>query len=175
MKDDESRSKLRSIVENMSRKFQSHSYTVSRTEASDIGLPVKKERDKVLEKLMWDVWLKIEKDLKENVPFDPLHELFASTQSAKLLAPVPLISLPMAASASAHFTTTIADVNAAATVTVDPVDFEFTDAIVESSRLASAHVTKGKILATRNPDLVMRYNMVTTSKAWETFRKPKTK
>jgi hypothetical protein len=173
MKDDESRSKLRSIVENMSRKFQSHSYTVNRTEALEIGLPVNKNRDKVLERLMWDLWIKIEMGLKENAPFEPLFELLNSAEGAKLLAPVPLINLPMAAAASAHFQTTINDVNANATVTVNPVDFEHINAIVESSRLASAHVSKGKILATRNPDLMIRYNMVQTSRAWERLEKPK--
>src|SRR5882762_1868134 len=53
MADDENRSKLRSIVENMSRKFQSHAYPVSRKEALDMGLPVNKEQDTELEKLMW--------------------------------------------------------------------------------------------------------------------------
>jgi Serine dehydrogenase proteinase len=171
MKDDDTQSKLRSIVQNMSRKFQSHSYTVSRTEALDIGLPVNKERDRDLEKLMWDAWIAIEQDLKETTPFDPIFELLNSTEGAKLLSPVPLISLPMAASASAHFSTTIADVMTAATVSVEPVAFEHTNAIVESSRLASAHTTKGKILATRNPDLMIRYNIVTTARSWERLEK----
>jgi hypothetical protein len=174
MKDDESRSRLRSIVENMSRKFQSHSYTVNRTEAMDLGLPVNKERDATLEGLMWDAWISIEQDLKETVPFDPLFELLNSVEASKLLAPVPLINLPMAATASAHFSTTIADVNAAATVMVNPVDFEQINAIVESKRLAAAHVTSGKILSTRNPDLMIQYNMVHTSRAWGRLDKPET-
>src|SRR6266851_8177848 len=49
MKDDDSRSKLRSIVENMGQRFQSHAYPVNRTEAREIGLPVA-EPDKILEK-----------------------------------------------------------------------------------------------------------------------------
>ena len=68
MTDDESRSKLRSIVENMSRKFQSHAYPVNRKEALEIGLPVNKDRDDTLEKAMWEVWLNLEQDLKENTP-----------------------------------------------------------------------------------------------------------
>jgi hypothetical protein len=173
MHEDEHRAKLRTIVQNMTTKFQSHGYTVSRREAIDIGLPVKKERDEVLEKLMWDTWLLIERDLKERTPFDPLLELMKSNEASKLLAPVPLINLPMAASASAHFSTTIADVMSASTITVEPVDFELKLAIVESSRSASAHTTKGKILATRNPDLAIKYQVVTTSREWENVSKSK--
>jgi len=175
MKDDDNRSKLRSIVENMSRKFQSHSYPVNRTEALELGLPVNKERDEELERLMWDVWIDLELDLKETIPFHPLFELLNSAEASKLLAPVPLINLPMAASASAHFQTTIADVNTNASVKVDAVDFEHINAIVESRRLAAMHVTRGKILSTRNPDLMIHYNMVHTSRAWGRLDKPVSK
>ena len=167
MKDDDSRSKLRSIVENMSRKFQSHAYPVSRTEALDLGLPVNKKRDMRLEELMWETWLEIEEDLGERRPFDPIFELAKSSEADKLLAPVPQIDLPAPASMSAHFQTTIADVTQASETKIDPVDFEYTGAIVESSRMASAHVTRGKILACRMPDLIIKYNAVTTSQAWE--------
>ncbi len=172
MKDDENRSKLRSIVENMSRKFQSHAYPVSRTEALEIGLPVNKKRDEDLEQLMWDAWLKIEGDLDENRPFDPILELAASAEGSKLLSPVPQIDLPSSASGSAHFSTTIDDVKKHSTTTINPVDFAYTDAIVESSRTASAHITRGKILASRTPDLIINYNLVTTAKIWEKAQKP---
>jgi hypothetical protein len=89
MKDDDTRSKLRSLVENMSRKFQSHAYPVNRTEALDIGLPVNEKRDAALEKLMWSAWLSAEEELKENLPFHPLFELLNSKEAPKLLSPVP--------------------------------------------------------------------------------------
>lgn len=171
MKDDDTRSKLRTIVENMSRKFQSHAYPVSRTEALDIGLPVNKERDKALEKLMWAVWLNIEQELKENAPFRPLYELLRSSEAQKLLAPVPQLDLPQHATAGAHFQTSINDVIQAITAKIDPVDFEFTTALVESGRLADAYVTKGKILACRKPDLMINFNVVTLSRAWENAQK----
>lgn len=52
MKDDDIGSRLRTIIQNMSRKFQSHAYPVNRKEALDIGLPVNKERDK--RRLPWN-------------------------------------------------------------------------------------------------------------------------
>lgn len=171
MKDDDSRSKLRTIVENMSRKFQSHAYPVNRTEAIEIGLPVNKKRDKKLEQLMWDIWLSIEEDLKERVPFDTTIELLNSAEADKLLSPVPQLDIASATVASAHYSTSIKDVMDASKVTVNPVDFEYTNALVESSRKAYANVSKGKILSCRTPDLMIRYNRVLTSVAWSEIPK----
>jgi hypothetical protein len=165
-KDDE-KSKRSVIVEYLSRKFQSHAYPVNRTEAIDIGLPVKKERDKALESLMWKVWLDIESDLKENTLFDPVLEAINSPEGAKLLSPVPQLEIPMCAVASGHYSATIENVKAATDTTINPIDFEFKSAVVESSRLGRALVRRGKILACRNPDLMIQSNMVTTFWGWE--------
>jgi hypothetical protein len=58
---------------------------------------------------MWQVWLSLEQDFREAIPFDPLFEVLKSNEGAKLLAPVPQLMIPMGASASADFHTTIAD------------------------------------------------------------------
>jgi hypothetical protein len=167
MKDDDSGLKLRSIVQNMSRKFQSHAYPVSRTEALELGLPVNKKRDEELEKLMWNAWVNIEADLAENSPFDPVLELVNSAEGAKLLRQVPQMDLPAPASLTPHYSTSLDDVAKHTTLNIEPVDFQYIGAIVESSRLASAHITRGKILACRMPDLMINWNLVTTSKIWE--------
>ncbi len=88
-------SKPRSIAENMSRKFQSHAYPVNRDEAIEIGLPVNKQRDNELEKSMWELWLHIERDLKERSPFDIVLELLRSKEASKLLSPVPQLEGPL--------------------------------------------------------------------------------
>jgi hypothetical protein len=167
MEDDDSRSKLRSIVENMSRKFQSHAYPVSRKEALDLGLPVKREADTRLEKLMWEVWLSLEEDLKERVPFDCVFELLKSSEAGKLLAPVPQLDIPVSAQQSAHWNASFDDLQKAAKTTINPVDFEYTTALVESRRKAHANITRGKILASRKPDLMIHYNRVVLSREWE--------
>jgi hypothetical protein len=172
MKDDENRSRLRTIVKNMSRKFQSHAYPVNREEAKELGLAVNARNDPKLEKMMWDTWLDIEEDLMENVPFNPISELMDSPEATKLLAPVPQLDIPLCAKASADFHTTLADVVATATTKINPVDFEVKDAIVESSRAAYAHVNKGKILSHRTPDLVIRYHMIIKSSLWEDVQVP---
>lgn len=172
MTDDESKVKLRTIVENMSRKFQSHAYPVSRTEALAIGLSVNEKRDPQLEELMWAAWLNLEEELKEGEPFDAVCELLRSTEAQKLLSPVPQIDIPMFATASGHYQTTIDDVIKKTQVKVDPVDFSITGVIVDSSRLGYALVTKGKILSCRTPDLRIQYNVLTSSRKWERLERP---
>jgi hypothetical protein len=167
MKDDDMKTKLKTIVESMSRKFQSHAYPVNRTEALEIGLPVNQKRDKELEKLMWDVWLDIEEELQERAPIDPIMELLNSTEASKLLSPVPQLEIPMAATMSAHYNTDIAGVMDHAKVQVDPVDFEHTNALVESCRLGFRNSSKGKILSCRTPDMIIKYNRLHASVDWE--------
>ncbi len=171
MTDEESKIKIHSIVENMSRKFQSHAYPVSRTEALAIGLPVS-DPDEQLEAFMWEAWLDLEQELKENEPFDAICELLNSGEATKLLAPVPQLDIPMSATAGSNFSTTMDDVTNKVTVKVEPVDFEVTGVIVDSMRLGYALVTKGKILSCRTPDLRIQTNVLTSSRHWERLDKP---
>jgi hypothetical protein len=94
-------------------------------------------------------------------------ELLNSSEAKKLLAPVPQLVIPPSVTSSAHYNTSIDDVMKHATETVNPVDFEYTNALVESSRTGSKNVTKGKILACRTPDLMIKYNRVVVSLEWE--------
>jgi hypothetical protein len=132
-----------------------------------IGLPVNKERDKQLEKLMWDVWLSIEEELKERISFDPIMELLNSPEAGKLLAPVPQLDIASSAVAGSHYNTNIAEVMAATDATkVNPVDFEYINAVVESSRVGFVNTSKGKILSCRTPDLTITMNRLLTSVVW---------
>ena len=151
----------------MSRKFHSHAYPVSRKEALEIGLPVNKQRDPVLEKMMWDVWLNVEAQLKERIWFDPTMELLNSKQASKLLSPVPQLKVPPGANFASNFNTGIEQILANSQDTTDAVDFEYENALVESPRLAFRNVTKGKILGCRAPDLLIKYNRMVSSLEWE--------
>ena len=165
MKDNDER-KLRSLVENMSRRFQSHAYPISRPEAMDIGLPILDPSDPVLDDLMWAAWLEIEKELKERTPFNPLLELLNSGEAATLLAPVPQLALPVNAPSPNHFQATLKDVTGAIKE-VKPIDFETKIVLVDSTRTTHILVSRGKILACRLPNLVIHFNAVTTFRGWE--------
>jgi len=166
MKGEDARAKLRSIVESMSRKFHSHAYPVSRTEALELGLPVT-ERDTQLEDLIWKAWLDIAEELQENSPFEPVFELMKSAEAKKLLSPVPQFDLPVGIPGNLSYQTQLEDVVKHAKMKIEPVDFQYTNAIVESARLAHVQMTKGKILASRTQDMKIRYNAVATSRMWE--------
>ena len=164
MKDDDSRSKLRSLVENMSRRFQSHSYPINRTEAIDIGLKVSK-RNAALESMMWEAWLDLESELQERVPFNPLAELLSSPEASKLLSPIPQFDLPFNTPAPSNFSADIDGVKKAS-VGINPVDFEYKTALIESARVNHAFTHKGKFLSCRTPDLTIQCNIVNTFMGW---------
>ncbi len=152
MKNDEQGLKLRTIVENMSRKFQSHAYPVSRNEAIELGLPIA-ERDEELEKLIWELWLNIASDLKEDIPFDPLVEFLNSAEGTKLL--------------NSTFEVQEDGSNACQSPSVGPIDFEVKLALLESVRGAHSNITRGKIFACRTADLSFDYNAVTLFRGWQ--------
>ena len=115
---------------------------------------------------MWAAWLELELELKEGTPFDPVFELMNSAEAPKLLASIPQLDVPVAATATTDYQTTLNDVKTAS-VQVDPIDFQHTNAIVDSGRSVYAHITKGKILACRKPDLMIHNNRVISSRQWE--------
>lgn len=166
MKYEEGSGSNQTVVENLSHQFHSHSYPVSRKEALSMQLPINKDRDSTLEGLMWSLWLDIEEELEERRPFDPISELLNSAQGPTLLNDIPQLNLPQNASGPTYFNAGIDDVVNAAK-TVQPIDFQVVDAIIESGRLSHRGVTRGKIMASRQPDLNIRYNALVTFKGWE--------
>jgi Serine dehydrogenase proteinase len=162
---DKSDSKL-SLIENLSRQFHSHSYPVNRQEAIQIGLDVNAERDETLEKMMWSVWMDLEHELQEREPFSPMIELLNSGEAQKLLSPAFQMDLPLNASGPTYFQSDTNDVKGNC-VSINPIDYQHIDAIMESERLGHRGVTKGKILAARQPDLSVQFNMLVNFRGWE--------
>ena len=60
----------RTIAESLTKSFYHHGYTVGRTEAKQIGLPVE-EPEEDIEKLLWQVWQDLEDEMECNNPFSP--------------------------------------------------------------------------------------------------------
>ena len=59
-------------------------------------------------------------------------------------------------------------------VEVEPVGYSITAALVESSRCASAYVTKGRIFARRDHEAKISLNTVVTSAKWAKVNLPET-
>jgi hypothetical protein len=163
---DDDKGTNKTLVENLSSQFHTHSWPLSRKEAIEIGLPVNKERDPTLEALMWSLWLDMEQELLERTPFDPLAVVLNSPEGAKLLSPAPQLELPANAGQPMNYQASIDEVNKASKL-VEPVEFETVEAIMESARLAYRGITKGKILASRQPDLNLHFNVLVLFKGWE--------
>ena len=172
MKDEDLKAKVRNIVESMSRKFQAHAYPISRSEAIAMQLPVDEKRDAVLEKLMWAAWVDLEAELKETEPFDIISELLTSSEASKLLAPVPQLDIAAPVTAGSNYQTSLQDIIDKKTSSIDPVDFAVTGVIIDSARLGYAFVTKGKILASRLPDLRIQYSLFVSNKTWDKQVRP---
>jgi Serine dehydrogenase proteinase len=157
----------KAIIDTLSRQFHSHSYPVSRKEAIKLQLPVVKDRDPNLESLMWQLWLDLENELQERTPFHPIAELLNDKAAGPILmAPVPQWSLPGNASGPTYFQAEI-DAIKKELQDVKPVDFQIVDAILESERLCFRGVTKGKIIASRLPELNIQFNQLVTYRGWE--------
>jgi hypothetical protein len=118
---------------------------------------------------MWELWLDIESELKERYPFSPMIELMTSKEAAAdLLSPVPQLDMPANVSFPTYFTATLNDVQTAGTTKqIKPVDFEHIDALMESARLMHQGVTRGKILASRLPNLNVQFNALVAFRGWE--------
>jgi len=129
-------------------------------------LSVNKERDTALEGLMWEIWLDLEKELKEREPFSPMIELMNSPAAAELISPIPQLTVPANAPAPTMWQTDLGTMMGA-TKQVPPIDFEFTTAILESRRLADTCLTRGKILSCRLPDLNIQYNQIVSFRGWQ--------
>jgi hypothetical protein len=115
---------------------------------------------------MWDVWLDLEEELQERSRFSPMTELLKSPEASKLLAPVPQLAVPQNANSPNYYQLELDKIKAEQ-VLVGPVDVQTVDAIMESPRLGHREVTRGTILAAREPDLNVNYNFLVSFRGWE--------
>ena len=70
------------IVENLTSKLYYHGHPINRKEAKEqIGLKNIEYADINLEKLMWELYLQYENELKSEEPFDPLIEFVANNKN----------------------------------------------------------------------------------------------
>ncbi len=167
MKDRKVRKKARAIAESLNKNYFNHGYPVSRTEAKEIGLKVAASNPEV-EGLMWKIWLDIEAELKIRSPFDPLTEVLASPASAALLAQSTQINLPnnLPAPILQGVIQNILQQLNVSIQPINPVDFEIIRALMESKRIASHCLQKGKILALRSPELEIKLTQITIKNGW---------
>jgi len=70
------------IVDNLTSKLYYHGHPINRKEAKEqVGLKNIEYPELKLEKLIWDLYLEYEKEIKSEEPFDPLMEFVANNQA----------------------------------------------------------------------------------------------
>ncbi|MFT3679044.1 MAG: hypothetical protein QM791_02150 [Ferruginibacter sp.] len=66
------------ISDNLTSKLYYHGHPINRKEAKQIGLKNIADPDEVLEKLIWDLYVEYENEIKSDEPFDPAMEFIAN-------------------------------------------------------------------------------------------------
>jgi hypothetical protein len=117
------------------------------------------------------VWLDIEAELETRKPFSPLFVLMKSEQSAKLLKPIPQLNLPPNAPQEV-VEGVLNELMKQGLEMIEPVDFSVTGAVMESTKHASRNVTRGKILASRSPNMDLQTNVIMCQFGWEIVSLP---
>jgi ATP-dependent protease ClpP protease subunit len=163
----EDKAAAHAIAEKLNKAFYHHGYPLGRTEAIDIGLKIA-DRNKDVERLMWEIWLDIEDELKVRSPFQPIFEVLASPPELdKIFAPVHQTDLPPGTPPIQFMAQGVPQDLLKGTRKIDPVKFQLIAAVMESTRHASRHIARGRVLAARNPDLTCRFGVIFSSSQWE--------
>ena len=68
--------KIDELVETLASKLYFHGHPINRVEATELGLPVAQNLNPALETAMWKLYLDFENELQNNIPFDPMAEIF---------------------------------------------------------------------------------------------------
>jgi hypothetical protein len=167
----EDSSQAKTIAEALNKSFFHHGYPLGRKEAKEIGLKVI-DPHKKLEILMWQVWENVEEEMKCNKPFNPLEIVLSNPTTSNLIGPVPQAQIPSNLPPQVMQQAIQNILQQVNVVQIPPVDYELFQATLESTRCKSEFKTKGKITATRKPDMNIAINTLKTFQGW-TFSKSK--
>ena len=140
------------IVEKLNKSFFSHGHAVSRQEATELGIKIS-DRDATLEDLIWGVYSDFEEDMKMRELFDPTMIYLKHPDSARLIEPPPVVTIPGNAPPQVQqqiWQQVLANLR---TNQGPVIDFELFNAAIESKIYSAKYVTKGKLFGTRMPDL----------------------
>jgi len=162
----EDASTAESIAQKLSKNYFSHGHALGRTEARELGLKLA-EADPKLEELIWKVYAEFEAEMHMNKQFDPSMEYLSDPASAPLLAAPPFVNLPSNAPPQVIQQVWNQVMQAAASAQGPVLDFELVHAAVESPRLSTRFVTRGKIFGARQPDMNFRIAAPKLAAGWE--------
>ena len=156
------------IAVNLNKSFFAHSDAVSRKRAKTLGLKIATS-DVQLEKLIWNAYLEIEKYMELRKPFIPLQH-FIEGGGASVIQPIAPLNIPpntppqLAQTLWQQVANTI--LGNLGTPAME-VDYKLVNAIIESVRLASEHVTIGKLSGSRQANGEIRVSGTNSDSGWK--------
>jgi hypothetical protein len=157
--------KAKAIAEQLNTSFYHHGYPLGRKEAKDIGLNII-EPDDELAKTMWEIWLKMQEDMKCAEPFSPVEILFEDTDIKAALTKATLLNIP--ANIPPGILQNIAQniLSNLNIIDIPAKEFETFLATVESVYCRSEYKSNGIISANRKADLNIAINVLNVVSKW---------
>jgi hypothetical protein len=169
MKGHQGKARAKQIAENLNKSFFAHGDAVSRTRARQLNLKVASD-DKNLEKLMWEAYLGVEGYMELRKPFIALQHYLNDPLGVAALQPsaplvIPANTPPQVAQQIWNAVAQQAMKNAIGAAVEVP--YTLVNALLESTRHASEHVTKGKVSAHRNVNGEIQISGTDTESNWK--------
>lgn len=158
MKAAEADERVAKISSTLSKGYLHHGHPLGRREARELGLSIVSPEPE-LERLMRDIWLDIEQEMRCRVPFDPMAELNARPAPPPQ-APVQVPVGPGAPGGRSGRQPEVA------------VLFELILVVVESVRHATRFVQRGIIRPGRTPNGQAMAEVAPISSAWHAMQAP---
>ncbi len=159
------KNKAKSIARLLNSSYYHHGYAVSRKEALDIGLDIKKP-DSTLEDYLWKVWRDFADEMKCDDPFDLTKELMNNPDSYNLISQVPVVNLPANTPPQLAQQIIANHAQSIPVTTRTSVKIRELVASIESLNRASAVYSNLDILYWRNPDMSLGINCTKTGTGW---------
>ncbi|WP_301663214.1 SDH family Clp fold serine proteinase [Methanoculleus frigidifontis] len=159
---------VKAISEALNKSFYHHGYPVGRTEAKEIGLNVT-DAPSGLERLMWQVWEDLEREMKCREPFNPFDIVMNDPHLSQAIGQVRQLQLP--ANTPPQFLPQIFQqhLQQIQLATLPSIHYELLQATVESPRLRSEYRSVRVISAVRMPDLNININVAPMTPGWKTI------
>jgi hypothetical protein len=153
------------IAQKLSKNYFSHGHAVTKTEAKELGLKIADD-DLETERIIWSIYTDFENEMKMCEPFNPNDEYFSAPETAYMLEPPAVVNFPSGVDpqmAQQIFNNIIMQ----SIKNGVSVDYELLHAAIESINHSEIFVSKGKLMATRLPNLNYNIGVIQTSAKWK--------
>lgn len=160
----------KNIAKTLNSSYYHHGYAVGRKEAQQIGLSITIP-DKQLEELLWKVWEDFATEMKANLVFDPIKEVFENPDAAAIITKIPTIEIPantppqLAQNLYVQLSKQAAIVDKKSTLSLRHLI-----ASIESTRLSKAAYANSDIAYWRNMDMNICFTCTIFPSGWVKYK-----